>query len=266
MKLLSILACGVLTISTVPTNAASVLIFGDRSSAQNNVQDVLEAQGDVVVNVSRAAVPMDLSVFDTIWSLSFNSSYGAALEDQMINFVGNGGGLYLTFERPCCEAANDSVERIVNASLLSGGVSVGGFGDVGGTFSFNPNAVGNVDADLAVGWVPSAPGQIGGVVGNSVAVSSDVTGRAVAAAWDEDALGSGRIAAFGDVDWLSSINDGEAQVVRNTQEFLFDGFVGPNPDPIPDPAPNPVPLPAAGWLLIAGLGGLGFIRRRRKTA
>ncbi|MGX0978395.1 hypothetical protein ACSSVY_004135 [Roseovarius sp. MBR-51] len=28
----------------------------------------------------------------------------------------------------------------------------------------------------------------------------------------------------------------------------------------------PVPLPAAGWLMIAGLGGLGVLRRRRKTA
>ncbi|MFN7225534.1 MAG: VPLPA-CTERM sorting domain-containing protein [Paracoccaceae bacterium] len=30
--------------------------------------------------------------------------------------------------------------------------------------------------------------------------------------------------------------------------------------------PSPVPLPAAGWLLMAGVGGLAAMRRRRKAA
>lgn len=33
-----------------------------------------------------------------------------------------------------------------------------------------------------------------------------------------------------------------------------------------DPNPNPVPLPAAGWMLIAGMGALFGLRRRRLTA
>lgn len=255
----TLLASSILLVVPVShASAASVLIFGDRTTAQNNVESVLSANGDTVVNVARADVgAQDFSTFDTIWSLSFNSGYGTALENDLIAFVANGGGLYLTFERPCCELANDSVERIIDASLISGDVTVGGFGDVGGTFTYNPNAVGNMDADLAVGWPPSSPGQIDGVSGDNVVVSSDDTGRTVAAGWDEDDLGSGRIAAFGDIDWLNSIDASEAQVVLNTQEFLFDGFVGENP------APSPVPLPAAGWLLLAGMGGLAAAGRSR---
>lgn len=241
-------------------SAASVLIFGDRSE-QANVQSVLEAQGDTVTNVNTAtAVSTDFSTFDTIWSLNIFSSYGAVLEQKLVDFIGAGGGVYMTAERPCCEAANDSIERVINASLISGSVIVGGFGDVTGPFTYNTNAIGNLDADLAVGWQPSAPGQISGVSGNNVVVSADQTGRAVAAGWNESDLGSGRIAVFGDVNWLSSIDLNEAQVVRNTQEFLFDGFVGPNPPPT-----NPVPLPAAGWMLIAGIGGLAALRRRNRA-
>lgn len=37
----------------------------------------------------------------------------------------------------------------------------------------------------------------------------------------------------------------------------------PEPEPLPEPLP-PVPLPAAGWMLLAGLGGLAGMRRFRK--
>lgn len=45
---------------------------------------------------------------------------------------------------------------------------------------------------------------------------------------------------------------------------------GPNPGPgvgpLPEPMPAPIPLPAAGWMLLAGLGALTAAGRRRKTA
>lgn len=37
---------------------------------------------------------------------------------------------------------------------------------------------------------------------------------------------------------------------------------GPGPGPGPNPNPAPVPLPAAGWMLLAAIGGMAFWRRR----
>ncbi|KPP87118.1 MAG: putative extracellular protein [Rhodobacteraceae bacterium HLUCCA08] len=60
------------------------------------------------------------------------------------------------------------------------------------------------------------------------------------------------VVQFGEDDWLAPT--------------LLQGQTTRNVTYTPAPSPSAVPLPAAGWMLIAGLGGLALIRRRRTGA
>ena len=54
--------------------------------------------------------------------------------------------------------------------------------------------------------------------------------------------------------------DGSSWECNNCAEtrFIVSGYVTGVPS-----VPDPVPLPAAAWLLLSGLGGLGFLRKRK---
>lgn len=257
MKLLSTAGLALATIVWAgAASAASIAVFGDRFE-RDYLAAELTAQGHSVNNT--AALPSDLSAFDTIWHVGAFTPLSSAVQSQLNAFLAAGKGIFLTGERPCCDALNTSIQSVVNANLKSGSVQIGSLGDIPGPYTYNPTALGNIGAGVS-GWVPSAPGGISGVSGDNVLVRSTATGTTVAAAWnDDDFINGGRLAVFMDVNWLYGIDSAESDVIAATQEFLYDGYVGPNPDV------SAVPLPAAGWLLLGGLGGIAALRRRRRS-
>jgi len=238
-------------------NAASTLVFGDFSSSRNVLAAELAVQGNTVTN--QTSLPGDLSAFDTIWHVGAGTPLSLGVQNQLSGFLADGKGIYLTGERPCCEALNATLGNLINTNLASGSVVVGGQGDFfSGPFNFNTNALGNIGSVIS-SWAPNAPGGIVGPTGDNVLVSHGPSSTVVGAAWDDpDLINGGRIVLFMDVNWLSALDTNEKNVILATQEFLFDGFVGQRP--------SEVPLPAAGWMMLAGLGGLGAVVRRKKQS
>lgn len=54
--------------------------------------------------------------------------------------------------------------------------------------------------------------------------------------------------------------------VFDTFALVDGGIVATEADRFPGDDVAPVPLPAAGWMLMAGIGGMGVLRRRRKAS
>ena len=107
--------------------------------------------------------------------------------------------------------------------MVGGEVEVGRFGDIGGSYSFNPDALGEITSspNVLAFWSPSASGGMSGVEGDNVLVSGS-GGVPVGAVWDcNDMIGNaGRITLFMDVNWY--LNDNARQAtIENIHTFLI---------------------------------------------
>ncbi|WP_230469822.1 tandem-95 repeat protein [Lujinxingia vulgaris] len=215
-------AVGLAALMAMPAVASAdeVLLFGDYVSTRNAVAAQLTNQGHTVTNV--ATLPASLDDYDSIWSFYAVDALPAADRPALQAFVERGGGLYLTGERPCCEANNDSVEALLN-TLTGESVQVGDRGDIGTPYVVNPLAPAGVTTtpNTLATFSPGGPGGMNNVDGANVMISG-AGGVPVAAAWTSNDLVAqrGRIIVVMDVNYTTSSNAG--QWVENFQTFLCD--------------------------------------------
>lgn len=187
-------------------------------------QNLEETLSDVGASVERdASLPPSLDAYDSIWVVMAYEPLTVSEQEQLAAYVRNGGSLYLTGERPCCEALNASITTVINSVIDGGGVTAGGFGDIYGSFTPNFHAAGSiaVSPQRLVDFHPDAPGGmagLGGVTGRNVFISNG--SRAVAGVWDESdmATGRGRLVVLMDIDWLKGSS--RSQYAINVYEFL----------------------------------------------
>ncbi len=127
-----------------PARADDVLVFQTQNNdpqgadaAAGVVAATLTTLGHTVTTVAAvgAALPSDLSPYDTVWIPQITPLSGPQ-QTTLRAFVEGGGGLYLTGERPCCESANAAVQNLLGL-LLPTTPLVGNLGEGGDLFTAN---------------------------------------------------------------------------------------------------------------------------------
>jgi hypothetical protein len=214
--------------------------YGD-TTPDTNLAKILTGAGYNVTQT--ASLPSDLSKYGSIWYVDTNPPSDAE-ESSLIQFAESGRGLYLTGERPCCEALNQADSTIINSLVhVQGGIGVGGVGDVCDCeqpLPVNTSAVGGVGTHpfSLTTWRPSAPGGMTNVPANNVLTYyQDGSGNrtTTGAVWPADpGTGIGPLAILMDINWLEPGHADaatEPDVAQNIAFFLSGLAVPPTPQP-----------------------------------
>lgn len=237
--------------------AANMLVFGDRPTEQASLTTILTGLGHTVTNSS--AMPASFAGYNVVWHVRISSAMSPAEEAQMSSYILGGGSVYFTGERPCCDAANVSIQDVLR-SVVSGGstIQVGNLGDIGGSYTFNPAAPGGISTtpNALSAWTPSASGGMANIPAANIFATGAgaVTVGAVFGPSDMNS-GVGRAVVLMDVNYLLS-DPALSQIIANIALFLQSGA--------PAAAVTvPTLSPAMLFLLVAlVLGAAGWSRRR----
>jgi hypothetical protein len=217
---------------------ARTLIFGEGDSLGGvtpsepltDLENILTSAGYGVDEDS--TLPTSLGQYKAIWYIDTNPLTSSE-ETELEAFVNAGHGLYLSGERPCCEALNASDTSVIDDLVAGGGIQAGGQGDADdGTApeAVSPDAIDDVaeTPNVLTSWTPNEPGGMTGVSSANVLTSTNFDGESLptGAVWDGSDMtnGKGRLAILMNIPWLESQywdQTTATQMAVNLERFLM---------------------------------------------
>lgn len=270
-----------------PGSAATIAVVGSRSEL-DTIATAFTASGDTVLRISQDWAALSNAQLDgvfasqIVWEGDVFSALSAGVQTRMQNFVESNHGLFLTAERPCCEAHNATIQTLGRTLTGDNGLVIGGLGfDLfGHTFSGSPTTILTDPNDIRLQpALHDGPGQVSPTGGITSDACFTVSGSGpntfcTAAAWGPDVLEEevGRLVIYGDINSQPSLTTQfNGDQFENIRSFLLTGFTGggdvcdenpnlPGCDGQEPPPSSGVPLPGALWLMGIGLGVTGARR------
>jgi len=201
--------------------------FQGADDAGPNAADILEGLGhDVTREISlTAAVPTDLSAFDSVWVIQVGGTTGPE-QTTLAGFVQAGGGLYLSGENhTCCSLSLSSIQNLVSR-LTPDATNIANAGVIGEEWVAATDTWGITSTPNTIPqWLVSAPGAMSQIpLRNQVYqdAAGDKTGMA---AWAGEYLKEAGGCLFVSLDlsfWLDAVHPeiDKSPYAENVQHFL----------------------------------------------
>jgi hypothetical protein len=245
-------------LTPMAAHAGAVLIVRTNGSASWTyyLQSLHQTAGNTVT--ISTSIPLDLSGYDQVWDLGYNTLLNAADQALYLGFLQDGGGLFLAGEVSSMPR-NNSILELIDAA---GGGSIGGVVDC--TYSGLQNVHAPFDGPNAVSTVSYyGPGCFSdNGTGQWITSSADGGSGIAFGVGDLANAPTGVLASILDINFLSASYSSSPNLTMNLISFLDTQATPPTP---PTPPTSGVPEPGIVALLGIGLAGLGVIRRRNRS-